>query len=338
VRKVVAGFLVGLGAGALVLGADLFFNTVGGGVGPNPLQAVELKTYDWRLASAARSEMARHDIALIEIDEFSLRNLEKNAGRWPWPRAVHSEVIDFLARAQASVIVYDVNFAEADTRTGFDYGATTWSGAESDRALIDSVKAAGNVILVADATYEAAQGTSSPFRDTGFKLGAAGIIARRVIFPPFEALNQVGSGLGHNLFILDSDGPLRHTVPFVRTDGRVLPSLGLAAALRIAEIRPEEVRLDGAILRIRDRAIPLSWRRIRTATGTDRYLWALVNFRGPALLPDLKTRPYARYSFWDVFYSEEQILAGVKANIDPSVFQNKIVFVGVTASGLHDVF
>ena len=136
------------------------------------MQTVELKTYDWRLARTARPETARQDIVLVEIDEFSLRNLEPYAGRWPWPRVVHSMLLDYLARGPAKVIAYDVNFAEPDDQGSFEFGSATLSGAESDQYLADSIKAAGNVILLADATYEAAEGTSREFPDAGFALDA----------------------------------------------------------------------------------------------------------------------------------------------------------------------
>jgi adenylate cyclase len=338
VRKILAGSALGLVAAALVLVSDALFARAGGGTFRNPLEAAELKTYDWRMAQTARPETARQDIALVNIDEYSLRNLQKNAGRWPWPRAVHSMLIDYLASAPAKVIAYDVDFAEADTRRGFDFGDSTWSGAESDQALIDSVKAAGTVILLADATYEAQTGTSPGVPDDGYHLDQPGIIERHVVFPPFHALAAVASGLGHNLFMIDADGPLRHTIPFVRTGGRALPSLGLAAALRVAGIKPADVRLEGRMLHIGDRVMPLEWRHVQSSTGVSSFLWGLINFHGPALLADLKTHTYPTYSFYDLEYSEEQILAGVKPNIAPSVFRNKIVFVGVTASGLYDVF
>ncbi|HVC19015.1 MAG TPA: adenylate/guanylate cyclase domain-containing protein [Vicinamibacterales bacterium] len=337
-RKVVAGFLIGLTAAATVLVANAWWSAAAGGTARNPLDTIELKTYDWRMARTARPDTARKDIALVAIDEYSLRNLEKNAGRWPWPRAVHSMLIDYLARAPAKVIAYDVDFADPDTRRGFPFGGSTWSGAESDQALVDSVKAAGNVILLADATYEAASGASHGLQDAGFRLDAPGILERRVVFPPFAKLAAVASGLGHNLFMLDADGPLRHTVPFVRTGRIAIPSLGLAAALRQAGIRPDQVRLDGRMLHLGNRVMPLQWRHVQTAKGVTSFLWGLINFHGPALLADLKTHTYPTYSFYDLEYSEEQILAGVKPNIDPSVFRNKIVFVGVTATGLYDVF
>src|SRR5215510_6685244 len=116
-RRAVAGVAIGTGAAALVLLADSLGDFAAGASGVGPLQSIELKTYDWRLSRTARPETARKDIALIEIDEYSLRNLEPYAGRWPWPRAVHAELVDYLTRAPAKLIAYDIDFAEADTRT-----------------------------------------------------------------------------------------------------------------------------------------------------------------------------------------------------------------------------
>ena len=69
------------------------------------------------------------------------------------------------------------------------------------------------------------------------------------------------------------------------------------------------------------------------------YLWGPIDFRGPALLDDLKSRTYPTYSFFDLLYSQEQILerARRRTSIRRS-FRDKIVFVGTTASGLFDVF
>jgi adenylate cyclase len=56
------------------------------------------------------------------------------------------------------------------------------------------------------------------------------------------------------------------------------------------------------------------------------------------VLDDMKTRTYPTYSFFDLEYSEEQLLAKVTPKIDPAVFRDKIVFVGTSATGLLDVF
>jgi adenylate cyclase len=336
--KGVAGLLVGLSAAALVLGTDLLSGAGAGGSGLHPLQTVELKTYDWRLTRTARPETARKEIALIEIDEYSLRNLQPYAGRWPWPRVVHAMLLEYLTRAPAKMIVYDVNFAEADTRTGFDYGGDTLSGARSDQALVNAVRAAGNVILLADATYNAQYGESAGLPDTGFIPAAPGAVQRRVVYPPFAALAEAGSALGHNFFVLDPDGPLRHTVPFARAGTTVLPSLGLAAALKAAGIAPRDVRFDGNRLVMRDSVMPLSWRQVKSSDGAESYQWGLINFRGPALRADLKQRTYPTFSFFDLVAAEQEILNDRKPAIDPARFRDLIVFVGTTASGLFDVF
>ena len=101
--KRVAGLLVGIAAAALVLGSDRLLSAVSRG-GLNPFELAELRTYDWRLTHTARPERARQDIAIVEIDERSLRSLQPNAGRWPWPRAVHSMLLDYLARAPAAQV------------------------------------------------------------------------------------------------------------------------------------------------------------------------------------------------------------------------------------------
>jgi len=335
-RKASAGLLVGCTAAATVLAVDLLFTRFTSGL--HPLEAVELRTYDWRLSHTARPDTARRDIALVEIDEYSLRNLQPNAGRWPWPRAVHSLLIDYLARAPAKVIAYDVNFAEADTRRGFDFGDGTWSGAESDQALADSIKAAGNVLLLADATFDGEANDAPPFPDLGYRLESAEILERRAIFLPFPALAGAAAGFGHNLVVLDPDGPIRHSVPFVRARARTVPNLGVAAAMRVAGISPAAVAVENGQFTIGDRRLPTSVRRVPTSDGVTAYRWSLIDFRGPALLDDLKTRTYPTYSFFDLEYSEEQLLAKTTPKVDPSVFKDKIVFVGTTASGLLDVF
>jgi len=336
VRKAAAGILIGLGAAGIILAADLLFDAFGRGTAVNPFHTIELKTYDWRLAQTANPSAARKDIALVEIDEYSLRNLEPNAGRWPWPRGVHAMLIDYLARAPARVVAYDVLFSERDSRTGFQFGGSMISGAESDKMLADSIKAAGNVILLGDAAYDTpTPGVTIP--DKGYP-ASDGMYERRGILPPIPLFAEAALSLGHNLALLDPDGPLRHTVPFVRIGTRSMPSFGAAAAMRVLGTRPVDVQLDGTVLRLGDRSIPMSWHRVSTDSGVDSYLWALVNFRGPAVLADNKSRTYPNYSAFDLIYSEQQMLENVKPKIDPSVFRDKLVFVGLTGSGLLDVF
>ena len=327
-RKAAAGLLIGVCAAAIIIALTNL----------EAFRTVELKTYDWRLTRTADPSTARKDIALVEIDEYSLRNLQQHAGRWPWPRVVHASLIDYLNRGKPKLIVYDVLFADEDLRVGFPYGGDTWSGRESDKALADTIEKAGNVILLADATFVGDTTEKQAVPDYGYRINIPEVLERRVIFPPAGPLSAAATALGHNFLSLDPDGPLRHVVPFVRTGDNAMPSLGLSAALRAAGVDASEVRIEGQSLIAGDRLIPLETRRVNTESGVTEMLWGLIHFRGPAFLADLKRRPYAHHSFFDLLYSEEQLAAGQTPQVDPSVFRDKIVFVGVTAAGLFDVF
>ena len=159
------------------------------------------------------------------------------------------------------------------------------------------------------------------------------------MYPPFAALAAAGSALGHNFFVLDPDGPLRHTVPFARSGTHALPSLGLAAALEAAGIAPRDVRFDGNRLlmrRSRDAAVVASGEEL----GGHRALSVGAHQlpRPGAARPISSRRTYPTYSFFDLAAAEQEILNDRKPAIDPALFRDRIVFVGTTASGLFDVF
>ncbi|HWM45242.1 MAG TPA: CHASE2 domain-containing protein, partial [Burkholderiales bacterium] len=54
------------------------------------------------------------DIVMIDIDEKSLAEMEKDAGRWPWPRVVYADLIEGLAAQKPRAIVFDMMFVEKD--------------------------------------------------------------------------------------------------------------------------------------------------------------------------------------------------------------------------------
>jgi adenylate cyclase len=333
-RKAAAGSAIGIGAAVVVL----LLSAMG------LFRSVELGLYDWRMRIAADPAGVSPDIVIVELNDTTIRDLEKPFGRWPWPRAAISMVIDFLNRAPAKVIAVDFAFTEKDRVLRHRIGETELSGEESDAALVASVKAAPGTILLADATYEGVlggdqQNKPAEWAAEPFRLGPA-IYQRQTITTPFPELTAAASGVAHNYAVLDERGSLRRIPPFVRVGDRYMPSLGVAAALRGAGVRPEEVVLEGKTLRIRDRAIPLVPERVRDAHDaaiTNEQLTMLVNYRAPFLLSNGE-RAYRNYEVRHLIQSEIQLLSEEKPLVDPAVFKDKIVFVGLTASGLVDVF
>jgi adenylate cyclase len=74
---------------------------------------------DNRLSDLFAREVAKQlspdpDIVIVDIDEASLAAMEDTAGSWPWPRAVHAELLQGIARQQPRAIVFDILFSEPD--------------------------------------------------------------------------------------------------------------------------------------------------------------------------------------------------------------------------------
>ena len=301
-RKLAAGLAIGLVAGALALAI---------GHTP-PFVTAESKLYDMRMRWAARSGAPRADIALVEINEISLRDLEPLLGRWPWPRLTHAMLIDFIAKGQPKAIAYDVLFTESDSRLAFQFGEQILSGAESDAALASAVRGAGNVILLAEAVNEGVTGTlarSASIPDSGYAHDEAAP-ERPVVTPPIAALAAGARALGHNWLVLDDDGVARRVTPMIRASGTMMPSLGVAAAIEASG---------------RDKA--------QTRFPPER----LIRYEAPPMRAD-GARPYPSFDARQVLLAGEELAAGEVPSIDPSVFRDKVVFVGVTAEGIGDVF
>ncbi|OFZ66044.1 MAG: guanylate cyclase [Betaproteobacteria bacterium RBG_16_56_24] len=53
-------------------------------------------------------------IVIVDIDEASLVAMQDTAGSWPWPRAVHAELLQGIASQKPRAIVFDILFSEPD--------------------------------------------------------------------------------------------------------------------------------------------------------------------------------------------------------------------------------
>jgi adenylate cyclase len=332
-RKIAAGLLLGAGSALVIL--LLAWVRLGG------LDEIDWRLYDWALRRIADPAAVDHDIVLVEINDASIRDYAAAVGRWPWPRVLQSNLIDFLQRAPARVIAYDIQLTEK-SRGSFTFGDEPWTAEESDDAMVSSVRSAGNVVMLADATNPGTTGSSgpqgSPSWQSPYRLGPV-IEERPIVQAPFAELSNAAAALGHNFLALEEDGIARRVAPFIRSGDHYLPSLGVAAALRAGGFTPNEVSLDGTAIRIRDRRIPLVPIRVRNGTNGSAVhdQWTmLVNYRAPVATAG--KRPYPTFEARHLLVSQDQLLAGQTPLVDPAVFKDKIVFIGLTGAGLVDVF
>lgn len=281
---------------------------------------IELQTYDLRVDATARPSAPATDVVLVAIDNDSVRRMEPFVGRWPWPRLVHANAIDFLAESGAKVIAYDILFAERDVRK-FMVGDEEWTGDESDAALVASTKKAGNVVHIAEVSSPA---LNDPTRKVDVDLTAPAFKAsipavgcvqpRPIITPPFPALAQAAHAIGHSLFTLDGGGTVRRTSPVVQVGDQKIASLALTTALQAGATPAIDARVEyGDVCGV------------------------MIPWRGPSINSNGQPT-FTSYSFIDVFYSQQNKLGGEKPLLDPSLFKDRIVIVGATAEGIKDIF
>ena len=326
------------------------------------VRTAEMKLYDWRVRSTTASRDASTDpgVVLVTIDDDSIKRMEPLVGRWPWPRLVHATLLDYLAAGGAKAVVYDVLFAEAD-RSKFMVGETEWTGEESDQALVEATARAGNVIHVAEA---ASAELLDPGKAVGAPLGEVPAInlpfvvdacveRRPQVTPPFPALARAARAIGHSLVVYDADGPLRRVVPFVRVGQhpmgvggrqssaeteRVIPSLPLAAMMMARGLTPDSVGVRDGALHVGATRVPLVSELVPDYYGPPTPACrAMLPWRGPMRRPD-GSPTFQSYSFYDLFYSQQQVLEEVQPQIAPDTFRDRIVVVGVAGEGLRDVF
>ncbi len=220
------------------------------------------------------------NIVVVGIDNESLETY----GHWPdWSRALHAEAINHLTDAGASVIGYDVIFAES---TG------------NDAQLAAAIQHSGRVVL-------AATGENQNTGETG------GLTFANIITPT-ASLRGVASSMGHVNVVPDFDGKVRR-LPLVieSSTDEAVPALSVAILQSLFHM-PETNDYQ-----IRNHRLNLVGREIPVET---EYFMRL-NYTEDA-------EKTAIISYADV----------ISGNFDPSSVKNKIVIIGMTATGEIDTW
>jgi CHASE2 domain-containing sensor protein/predicted Ser/Thr protein kinase len=93
----------------------LLFMVLAFGVFSDGFQGLERYAYD--LGVRARDRTPSDKVAIIAIDEESIRNL----GRFPWPRNLHAAMMDLLREGGAKAVGNSVLFTEAQEDPGLQY-------------------------------------------------------------------------------------------------------------------------------------------------------------------------------------------------------------------------
>lgn len=105
--------------------------------GMNFIKNIELGAYDYRMSKIKKPPPVRDDLVVLSIGDESYNTMQR---KWPWPRDWYAHVIDNLSRAQAKLIVFDIQFDSYS------------EDLSKDSVLADAIERAGNVILASKIT------------------------------------------------------------------------------------------------------------------------------------------------------------------------------------------
>ncbi|MBR7800632.1 adenylate/guanylate cyclase domain-containing protein [Undibacterium fentianense] len=78
------------------------------------LASNDARLSDFLVRQHAKKLQADTDIVIINIDDASLARMHNQVGNWPWPRSVHAELLDGIARQAPRAIVFDLTFEQKD--------------------------------------------------------------------------------------------------------------------------------------------------------------------------------------------------------------------------------
>ena len=173
------------------------------------------------------------DIVLVAIDQHSLEELEPLAGPWPWPRSVHGELIEGLARWRPKAVAFDVMFNERDVFQP-----------DNDRVLLEIALTQDNLFFP---TQRMPDGNPYPMHELPPSLGAVRTDPTAagpgpVLVLPFVLDPKNWQG-GLVNFETDTDGRGRHYRLFDETGGWRIPYMGASIARFTGATLPPDERI-----------------------------------------------------------------------------------------------
>ena len=75
---------------------------------------VELASDDFRWSYCARPDLADRDTVIVAIDDYSITNLAEQFNfSWPWPRQFYGIATDYLKKAGALSVTFDLLYTKS---------------------------------------------------------------------------------------------------------------------------------------------------------------------------------------------------------------------------------
>jgi adenylate cyclase len=287
---------------------------------PAPVEEIRVRTFDFFQRIEPRKKTVR-PVTIVDIDDKSLEKV----GQWPWPRTRIADLVTELTGLGAVVIAFDAVFSEPDRLNPEAVADTFRNLDEETRARLRALPSNDEVFAEA-------------IRKSRVVLGESGL--REEVTALDKTLPVTGLAmLGEEpqRFMFDFPGLLRN-----------VPVLEHAAAGRgLFTINPERdgiVRRVPMIMLAQGQTMPsLSFEILRVATGSGTILIKAektgitsIGIKGVQIPTDHNGQLWIHYARNDPSLYVPAINV-LEKNVAPDMIAGKLVLIGTSAVGLHDI-
>ncbi|HIJ59624.1 MAG TPA: adenylate/guanylate cyclase domain-containing protein [Nitrospirae bacterium] len=240
-------------------------------------------------------------IVIITVDQHSIDELNRQGIQWPWPRQIYAPIIEFTSKASA--VFMDILFTESSSY-----------GKEDDEIFAKAIELSKNVYMPLFLTNQHRTLSNEDLtfierfswdkKTTGLHYYESAIL-------PIDEIRNGIKGLGNVTILPDDDGVYR-VIPLVFAfKERIIPQFVISYFSEQLSIKDNTLYLNKKpISSVKDRLI-------------------VKYYKDP--------RPFKEISATDILKAYSEVSSKQSPSISQDFFENKFVFIGLTAAGLYDL-
>jgi adenylate cyclase len=289
---------------------------------------LELKLLDWRFTLRGEHPTSEN-VFIVAMGDESVS--PEAVGRWPWRRIYMAILLDIIKPYNPDTVIFDILFTEPSEgeQAGDDYAFAEqamlmgnvyfpfYGLTETDKEFrgykekLDSI----NEELVEKISI----GRVSDFKKKSF------VKANRVVMP-IPLFSREARGSGYVNAIPDSDGVTRRVPLVMQYNDYLVPNVAFYAALNYLGVKKEDIEIKPGkyiLLKTADKKIKIP---------VDKQCQMLANHPGDFSPDNIPMTPFV-----SIIDSYEKMIAGEKSSFDLNELKDKIMFIGLTATGTSDL-
>ena len=253
--------------------------------------------------SPAEAKSHINKVVIIEIDQRSLDDVNREGISWPWPRQIYAPIIEYLSEAEA--VFVDILFTEPSSY-----------GLEDDQIFSEAIKKNSNVYLPVFLTksfYEMSVYDELLINKISIKSKVKTAREFNSAITPIDVLKDSISSSGNVTIAPDNDGVYRRIPLFFKLNDYVIPHFLLNFL-----IKSETVSIKGNNIYYKNSKIPFANGKL------------ILNYYG-------NVKAFNSFSASQILKSYLDVSKSKTPQISKDYFKNKVVLIGLTAPGLYDL-